>query len=242
MALTSELRRFEMPPVNPYLASKPLHYYWTYFLVPAAITAPAPRPSVTSMTRSKRMQSRLHSSWRRRSTRSRQRPSGAGWPLRLRSRCVISGVERRRPCAHRQSARARTIALAPAWRQRGCRDRLVVRRAADRWRAPDDVLHAAAWDVVCARYPCATRPERRWRGVDSNGSHRRGAVARALHAFNPFLGAAFCPVYGAAVLLDLVVNRRPLRSLPVHALAALPPFWRSAGALPVRWATARAAA
>ena len=43
MALTSELRRFEMPPVNPYLASKPLHYYWTYFLVPAAITGAGPK-------------------------------------------------------------------------------------------------------------------------------------------------------------------------------------------------------
>jgi hypothetical protein len=53
-------------------------------------------------------------------------------------------------------------------------------------------------------------------------------------AFNPFLGAAFCVVYGAAVLLDLVVNRRPLRSLPVHALAALPPL------LAVGWSIANA--
>lgn len=35
-ALTAEVARFSSPPVNPYLASQPLHYYWTYFLLPAA--------------------------------------------------------------------------------------------------------------------------------------------------------------------------------------------------------------
>ena len=44
MALTSELQRFEIPPRNPYMASEPLHYYWTYFLVPATITAKGPAP------------------------------------------------------------------------------------------------------------------------------------------------------------------------------------------------------
>jgi len=36
MAMTAELRRHATPPVNPYLAPEPIHYYWTYFLVPAA--------------------------------------------------------------------------------------------------------------------------------------------------------------------------------------------------------------
>ena len=35
-ALTAELQRHDQPPVNPYLAPEPIHYYWTYFLVPAA--------------------------------------------------------------------------------------------------------------------------------------------------------------------------------------------------------------
>lgn len=38
VALTAELARFELPPPNPYTASERLHYYWTYFLVPAAVT------------------------------------------------------------------------------------------------------------------------------------------------------------------------------------------------------------
>ena len=44
MALTAELTRFEMPPRNPYLASEQIHYYWTYFLVPAVVAQSGPRP------------------------------------------------------------------------------------------------------------------------------------------------------------------------------------------------------
>ncbi len=36
-ALTAELRKHEQPPVNPYLAPDRIHYYWTYFLAPAAL-------------------------------------------------------------------------------------------------------------------------------------------------------------------------------------------------------------
>ena len=35
-ALTAEVAKFAAPPRNPYLAHRPIHYYWTYFLPPAA--------------------------------------------------------------------------------------------------------------------------------------------------------------------------------------------------------------
>jgi hypothetical protein len=41
-ALTAELARFSSPPKNPYLAGRSLHYYWAYFLLPAAITGTGP--------------------------------------------------------------------------------------------------------------------------------------------------------------------------------------------------------
>jgi hypothetical protein len=34
-AMTAELQKDSQPPINPYLAPEPVHYYWTYFLVPA---------------------------------------------------------------------------------------------------------------------------------------------------------------------------------------------------------------
>lgn len=43
-ALTAELTRFNSSPRNPYLATEPLHYYWTYFNVPAVMTAMRAKP------------------------------------------------------------------------------------------------------------------------------------------------------------------------------------------------------
>lgn len=50
MAMTQELARFELPPVNPYLAPEPIHYYWTYFMVPAVLSGPASAPVVSTET------------------------------------------------------------------------------------------------------------------------------------------------------------------------------------------------
>ena len=41
-ALTSEVGKFAMPPRNPYLARQPIHYYWTYYLLPAAAARVGP--------------------------------------------------------------------------------------------------------------------------------------------------------------------------------------------------------
>ncbi len=41
-ALTAEMTKFASPPVNPYVGDRPLHYYWTYFIVPAAVAARGP--------------------------------------------------------------------------------------------------------------------------------------------------------------------------------------------------------
>jgi hypothetical protein len=37
-ALTAELARFSSPPRDPFLARQPLHYYFTYFLLPGVVT------------------------------------------------------------------------------------------------------------------------------------------------------------------------------------------------------------
>ena len=42
-ALTAELTKYEMPPVNPYLGDRTIQYYWTYFLLPAVIVQEGPR-------------------------------------------------------------------------------------------------------------------------------------------------------------------------------------------------------
>jgi hypothetical protein len=42
-ALATELGRYDSPPRNPYMSSVDLHYYWTYFLLPAVVAQEAPR-------------------------------------------------------------------------------------------------------------------------------------------------------------------------------------------------------
>jgi hypothetical protein len=42
-ALTAEVAKFASPPRNPYLANRPIHYYWTYFLLPAGAVGALPR-------------------------------------------------------------------------------------------------------------------------------------------------------------------------------------------------------
>lgn len=41
-ALAQELGKFTLPPRNPYLAPRPMNYYWTYFLTPASAARVAP--------------------------------------------------------------------------------------------------------------------------------------------------------------------------------------------------------
>ncbi len=36
-ALSAEVAKFSSPPRNPYLATRPIHYYWTYFLLPSIV-------------------------------------------------------------------------------------------------------------------------------------------------------------------------------------------------------------
>jgi hypothetical protein len=44
-ALVAEVSKFTNPPRNPFWAGEPLHYYWTYFLVPAAVIGNVPARS-----------------------------------------------------------------------------------------------------------------------------------------------------------------------------------------------------
>jgi hypothetical protein len=43
-ALAAELGKFSMPPRNPYLAPRPIHYYWAYFMLPAVVAQEGPAP------------------------------------------------------------------------------------------------------------------------------------------------------------------------------------------------------
>jgi hypothetical protein len=48
VALTAELERAQSPPRNPYLARRPLNYYWAYYVLPATVSRWGVLPSIQS--------------------------------------------------------------------------------------------------------------------------------------------------------------------------------------------------
>ena len=104
----------------------------------------------------------------------------------------------------RQLAAGQSL-VGPARHQRGCGDRLVVRRAPDRWRAPDDVLYAAARDVVCA-WTAGARwsPSGAGAALTPPAAVVAGLLLGLSTAFNPFLGRGILRGVRPAVFVDLV--------------------------------------
>jgi hypothetical protein len=223
MALTSELRRFEMPPVNPYLAPEPLHYYWTYFLVPAAVTGVGPKDvrSVEDALKTNAIATALvlaASFYAFAATAVRRRMAAAAAVALV----ILAASAEGLALIVNQITTGRSLAMlravnvdaVTAWWYDGLRIDGVHRT----------MFYTPQHGMSCALGLLAlVIPSVGGAAVTPAAAGLAGVLLGLSTAFNPFLGAAFCVVYGLSVLIDLIVNRRPLASLPVHALAALPP-------------------
>ena len=169
VALTTELRRFTPAPRNPYTADRPLHYYWTYFQVPAAITTAAPRtfgddPLPWLLINATGAGLLFFAvvflfAWTAQAARRHRRGEhGAGRAVRQRRGRLlrVAAVADGRP--PRRAAR----------QQHRRRDAAGVRRVDDRQPAALALVHAAA------RRGLRARPRR----ADDRGGRRRGGAAR----------------------------------------------------------------
>ena len=224
MALTSELRRFAMPPVNPYLESKTLHYYWTYFLVPAAITGSGPKAvrSVEDALKTNAIATAFllaGSFYVLAATAVRRRMAAT---LAVGLVILASSAEGAALIVHQLRGggslailRGINVDAITAWWYDGLRIDGVHRT----------MFYTPQHGMSCALGLLAlVVPSVGGAALTPAAAGVAGLLLGLSTAFNPFLGAAFCAVYGLSVVADLVVNRRPLRSVPVHALAALPPI------------------
>ena len=220
-ALTAELMKYDMPPINPYLGDRTIQYYWTYFLVPAVIAEDGP-PILNDVERVLKVNALcsgvlfiaalIVATW----SASRSVPgtafavvlgvlaaSAEGWYL-----IWELVVERGRSITF---VRYFNIDAITAWRFSGLRVDSLVRSM---WYNPHHSM-AAALGLVAM--PVA--------GIGgaaaSTGAIAVGGLALALSAaFNPLVGGFFSLMYGAVIVADGIRGRQ-LPALLRHAIAAL---------------------
>ncbi len=221
-ALTSEVAKFSMPPRNPYFAHRPIHYYWAYFLLPAAVseTGPAPIRDVETCLKLNALATGLLlmsavflAAW---AAVGNAVAVGAATALVL----VASSAEglyalgrlwwRGAPLS---AVRDLNIDAITAWWFEGHRIDGLQRCL---WYVPQHSM-AYAYGLVALAVAAST---------GSRGSKSAivltGVVLSFAVAFNPFVGGVFALAYGIVVLADAVRRPAPIATLATHGLAAIP--------------------
>ncbi len=236
VALTAELGRFEMPPRNPYMAREPLHYYWTYFLVPAAVTSTGPAVvhdieaalKVNAIATATLLIAAFYLlAW----------SAGAGaLPAALAVLLVVVAASAEGAIAIKDlwasgaplsKLRDMNVDAITAWKFNGLRIDGVQRT----------MFYTPQHGLSCAMGLLALVP------LSLTGASGRlatmatsGVLLGLATTLNPFLGGAFSLIYGLAVLLDAVRTRVSVGQVCRHAVAAVPPV------LAVIWGTHNAMA
>lgn len=221
VALTSELAKFATPPANPYLASEPVHYYWTYFILPAAVAGAGPRP-LADVELALKINAFCSgflfaglialATW---CAVPRAGPMAAAVALTI----VAASAEgayalydlwtRGRPLS---AVADMNIDAITAWHFNGLR---IDGLARSMWYTPQHSMSCALGLIAIpiAGYAGAAA---------SVGAVALAGLALALSTtFNPLLGGVFSLIYGGVILADAVRSRR-LATLPRHAIAAGP--------------------
>jgi hypothetical protein len=221
-ALTAELGKFSMPPRNPYLASRPIHYYWTYFLMPAAVSEVGPGPlrdvqrclKVNAlMTGLLFMSAVFLAAW---TAVGRAVPVTIAVSLTLVAASAEGSYELYRLWSRAEplgALRDINIDAITAWHFQGLRIDGLPRCL---WYVPQ---HSTAYALGLVALAVAA-------ATGSTGSILAmllcGLALAGSTMINPFVGGVFAVAWGGAVALDALRKPQPLARLMIHALAALP--------------------
>ena len=218
-ALTAELTKYSMPPINPYLGDRTIQYYWTYFLVPAVIAqeGPAGLQDIESALKVNALCSGLLfvaslivATW----TASL---SSVATAIAVVIAVVAASAEglyamwdlvsRGRPLARLADV---NIDAITAWEFSGLRADSLVRSM---WYNPQHSMSAA---LGLLAFPIAGAAG----AAASLGAVVLAGIALALcTTFNPFIGGLFSLIYGAVIALD-AVRTRQFGAIARHAAAA----------------------
>lgn len=224
-ALAAELTKFDAPPRNPYLAHRPIHYYWAYFLLPSVVSgvAPSSLPALQSETTCLKV-------------------NAVATALLFVSAifvCAWAAVPYAWPVA---SAVMLAIVAASAegafamWRlwQRGAAlsevKNLNIDAIANWWfqGVRTDGLQRCFWWVPqhSMAYALGLVALAAVNGAGSAASTPAivisGLALAGATMMNPFVGAVFCAVWGIAVAIDAAKSGDAVRRLIRHALAVIP--------------------
>lgn len=221
-ALTQELARFDSPPRNPFFARDTLHYYWTYFLVPAVLAGPERAPVVGVETALKITATGtallmfslvFFAAW---SACGRSGPAAAASVLALLAPSfegLYKIVEFCRRGIPLENLRNLNIDAVTAWDFQGLRIDDLVRSM---WYTPQ---HSTSFALGLVGVLVASR----WSDDTRRSAFILTGVALGLSVvMNPLLGAAFCGIYGATALYDRVTGKVTTMGLVGQALAAVP--------------------
>ncbi len=217
-ALVAEMTKHTQPPRNPYLASEPVHYYWTYFLVPATLASLTNRNVEQALELNAFCAALLFISaiylaaW----AAVPAHPFAVALAVMLTTvaasaeglAAIVDLVRRGQSLA---VLRELNIDAISSWAFKGLRIDNLPRAM---WYTPQ---HAMACALGLLSVPVAV-----WAGVRARAGAiaLAGAALAASVAFNPLLGAAFSTVYGVAILVDAARQGAGRRGIGRHAIAA----------------------
>lgn len=219
-AITAELAKEEARPRNPFLATERVHYYWTYFRVPATL---AGRTSIgienalklNAFATALLLVAAIYvAAW----------AALPGWPfvvagaVALTILCpsveglagIVDIVRRGLPLSELRDLNIDAVA---AWAFKGLRIDNLPRTM---WYTPQ---HGFSCALGVLAIPIAVAGGARAKPF---AILLAGCLLGASLAFNPLLGGAFCVVYGLTVVADAVRTRASIIEVLRHAIAVVP--------------------
>jgi hypothetical protein len=219
-AVTAELAKQEPVARNPFLASEPLHYYWTYFRVPATIAANSRIDVQEALKLNAVGMSFLFvaviylAAW----------CALSEWPIAVACAVALTFIG---PSAEGLAAiadllrrgqplsglRDLNIDAVAAWAFKGLRIDDLPRAM---WYTPH---HASSYALGLLVIPVAL-----FGGIRARAAAIliAGCALGASVALNPLVGAVFCGVYALAIAFDLLRGRGSINDFLRHSVAVIP--------------------
>ncbi len=219
-ALTSELAKHEPHPRNPFMGQEPVHYYWTYFRIPATAAAQGGQDVQAILKLNATATAFVFLSviylaaW----------AAVPGWPFATALAVALTflcpsaeGLAAIADLIRRGHSLAElrdlNIDAVASWAFKGVRVDNLPRAM---WYNPQ---HSFSCALGLLSVPVAIWGRLRMR---AQAIVIAGGALGASVAFNPLIGASFCAVYGLTILIETLQMRGSAQLVLRHGLAVIP--------------------